>query len=267
MLLVHRRLSVLDVPSAEDLESAREKYGKPKTEVQIKNHELFGDLPPDIRHDHKLGEDNPESDPVVKWMLSNPYKVELVEWFQARSETKKKREMSLGEFANYLYDHRNNRSRKKSTWPTVTLPDGRVMGVDYVGDIQPQKEARKETEERGKIPDIDFGQLEPVTVKPQQDEPPIFQGLDSEQPVPDKWFHLWREAHDVRIERIAADALAAEKKRQAIAAQAEELPLETKLLNLAENPEAFAGERTNALAAVERLQRRRQDAQGIVLAS
>jgi hypothetical protein len=72
----------------------------------------------------------------------------------------------------------------------------------------------------------------------------------------------------LKCPRIAFDGRAAtEKKRQAIAAQAEELPLETKLLNLAENPEAFAGERTNALAAVERLQRRRQDAQGIVLAS
>jgi hypothetical protein len=163
------------MPTANELTIAREKYGKPQTEVQIKLRQLLGDLPPDVHHDHRLGEDNPEADSVIKWMLADFRKIQIIEWFQGRTETKKNQEMSLADFANVLYDNRNKMSRKKSTWPTVTLPDARVQGVDWVGEVKPQKEFRNEAEEREEIMnmptiDIDFGQHETVPPQPEKVE-------------------------------------------------------------------------------------------------
>jgi hypothetical protein len=128
--------SVCD-PSPDELEQARAELRrekaerKPKTETQVKLWDLLDCLPTNF-HDHKAAASNPKRDPVIRWILNDPHRVSLLKWFQANAKSPKVRAYSLPKYAHYLWDSHRNFVRDKNMVPTVELPNGKVMGKNYV---------------------------------------------------------------------------------------------------------------------------------------
>jgi hypothetical protein len=113
-------------PTEEEINRASKatKVKAKTTESQDKWQALLGELPKSW-HNH----DRPERDEVLKWILADENRKEIVGWFQSRCKSPKVKELSLEEYAHYLWDDRRNMcSRYEDLWPTFKLSSGREQG-------------------------------------------------------------------------------------------------------------------------------------------